>query len=75
MTERLFTVRLETVSLAKGATEERRMMTERQLAEWLKSVHSPAKVGEIAGVAARCDSRGVKIAVGASPTVTISPAS
>lgn len=75
MTEQLFDVRLETVSLAKGATEERRMMTERQLAEWLKSVHSPAKVSEIVGVAERCEKRGVMISVGMPPTVTISPAS
>jgi hypothetical protein len=75
MTEQLFNVRLETVSLAKGAMEERRMMTERQLDEWLKSVHSPAKVSEIVGVAERCEKRGAQFRVCISPTVTISPAS
>ena len=73
MTERLFNVQLETVSLAKGAMEERRMMTERQLDEWLKAAHLDVKVKEIAGVSARCDSRGVQIPM--SLNVTISPAS
>lgn len=75
MTEQLFDVRLETVTLAKGATEERRMMTERQLADWLKSVGSPAKVGEIVGVAERCEKREAQLRVCTSQTVTISPAS